>query len=225
MRTTRVSTATVLVGVALVAGLPDPSPAQVPLPPNVLIILTDDQREDGTMHVLPETQGLFGSGGVRFAHGVATTPLCCPSRASIFSGKYAHNHGVTTNNNGWRFDSDESMQAELSEAGYRTALVGKFLNDWALEQAPPHFERFSVFNRGYYGATFNVDGTMTEVEDYSTDFIADKSIEYLDEFETTDPVPWMMEIALYAPHIPAFPERQFATRPVGSLLHTPADGH
>ncbi len=60
--------------------------------PNVLIIITDDQRTD-TFTTVPETRQFFED-GINFTHAFATTPVCCPSRASIFSGRFAHNHGV-----------------------------------------------------------------------------------------------------------------------------------
>ena len=189
--------------------------------PNILIIVTDDQRDAGTMHVLPRTAALFGDAGTRFEHGVVTTPLCCPSRASIFSGQYTHNHGVHKNVQGERFDTDHSIQAELSEAGYHTALVGKFLNGVDIEKPPPHFDRYAVFDDGYYDQTFNVDGELVEPE-YSTTFIQEKSLEYLEAFESDDATPWMMEIAPFAPHGPGAPEAKYADADVGDFEETPA---
>lgn len=64
--------------------------------PNVLIIMTDDQRADqDSLPVMDDTRWIFGEGSY-FPNAVATTPLCCPSRASVFTGKYVHNHKVTT---------------------------------------------------------------------------------------------------------------------------------
>jgi hypothetical protein len=55
-------------------------------PPNVLVIVTDDQRQ-GTMRVMPKTRDLFFDKGRSFPSGFVTTPNCCPSRASIFHGR------------------------------------------------------------------------------------------------------------------------------------------
>src|SRR3990170_4877751 len=86
-----------VVGV-LARPMPDPSAtAQTTRPPNVLIILTDDQRRDGTLAVMEELRREFGNRGTEFARAFATTPLCCPSRGSIWSGLYTHNHGITSN--------------------------------------------------------------------------------------------------------------------------------
>src|SRR5687768_1055980 len=65
--------------------------------PNVIFIVTDDQRRKGTLSVMPKTVRWFVRGGTDFSNAFATTPLCCPARASIFSGRYAHNHGVQVN--------------------------------------------------------------------------------------------------------------------------------
>ncbi|MFM8424135.1 MAG: sulfatase-like hydrolase/transferase, partial [Chloroflexota bacterium] len=64
--------------------------------PNFLIIITDDQRYD-TMEYMPNTQQLIFDQGVTFSKGYITTPFCCPSRASILTGMYAHNHWVHVN--------------------------------------------------------------------------------------------------------------------------------
>ena len=59
----------------------------------MLVVVTDDARAE-TLAVMPKTRRWLGDGGVTFTQGFATTPSCCPSRASILSGRYVHNHGV-----------------------------------------------------------------------------------------------------------------------------------
>ncbi|MBA3523266.1 MAG: sulfatase-like hydrolase/transferase, partial [Geodermatophilaceae bacterium] len=61
-----------------------------------MLIFTDDQRVDD-MIAMPQTRALMAAGGTTFAHGYSPFPLCCPARASILSGQYAHNHGVLGN--------------------------------------------------------------------------------------------------------------------------------
>ena len=124
--------------------------------PNVLIFLTDDQRS-GTMAVMPSTLQRFGEEGTTYAHAFATTPLCCPSRASIFSGRYAHNHTVQSNQHGAEqdFDQNATMQAYLQGAGYRTGIFGKYFNAWDLSEDPAFFDRWAIESpngyTGYYG--------------------------------------------------------------------------
>src|ERR687892_2760462 len=105
-----------------------PAAGQAGGPPNVLIILTDDQRAMDTMEHMPETLEWFGQGGTTFTEGFVTTPLCCPSRAAIMTGRFNHNNNVRTNNDQTLLDHGSTIQRYLSDAGYRTALAGKFLN-------------------------------------------------------------------------------------------------
>src|SRR6266508_3945367 len=90
--------------------------------PNVLIFLVDDMRAPGTMKVLRFVRRWFGRQGRTFTEALDTTPLCCPSRASLFTGMYAHNHGVVDNTHAGlqRFDQHSSIARYLQEAGYRT---------------------------------------------------------------------------------------------------------
>jgi arylsulfatase A-like enzyme len=118
--------------------------------PNVLVIVTDDQRLDGTMAVMPKTETWFHTGGdpgngagtvtggAFFPNAVANTPWCCPARSSIFTGEYAHNHGVE-NLQGWQLGTTESspkqqqtLQAYLKRPAlnYMTGIFGKYLNNW-----------------------------------------------------------------------------------------------
>jgi arylsulfatase A-like enzyme len=96
--------------------------------PNVLVFMTDDQRGRGALDAMPSVREWFVQGGRRFPRAIATTPVCCPSRASVFTGRYAHNHGVRSNNDGSSLNHATTMQRHLQDAGYLTAYAGKFLN-------------------------------------------------------------------------------------------------
>jgi arylsulfatase A-like enzyme len=220
------------VAMVVVAGLP-PAGATTPAsgpsggaatepPPNILLIVTDDQRATETLWVMPETLRLFRDQGTRFSRGFATTPLCCPSRATLFSGRYAHNHGVMTNQDAELLDHDKTVQAYLHAAGYRTGIVGKFLNKWNVEQDPPHFDRWAIFNAGYYDRPFNVNGEVRTVQRYSTDFIADRAVRFLRRFDASDEAPWFLYVAPYAPHGPFTPEPAYEDAPVGGWAGNPA---
>ena len=167
-------------------------------PPNVLIILTDDQTSRNTMSAMPETRRIFGEGGVRFTNAVATTPVCCPSRSSIFSGRYVHNHAVIGNHSSRMLDHTKTMQHELQEAGYTTSIVGKFLNFWT--EAPPFFDRWAIFDRSYSSPVFDVDGESVK-GGYSTTTVREHALDLLEDFEIDDGRPWMMQISPYAPHL------------------------
>lgn len=182
--------------------------------PNVVVIVTDDQRWD-TLDVMPQTRAWLGDGGVTFPQTFVATPLCCPSRASVMTGRYAHNHMVSTNRHTDELDHATTMQAALKSAGYQTAISGKFLLYWDLSQPPPNFDRWAIVNEtDYYGDYYSVDGQRQQVDEYSTDFIAGKALEFLDGFEADDTRPFFLYIATQAPHQPFIAEEDYASAPV-----------
>jgi arylsulfatase A-like enzyme len=176
-------------------------------PPNVLLILTDDQALGETMRFMPETRARFASEGVSFANAVVTTPLCCPSRASIFSGRYAHNHGVLVND-GRSFDTSRTWQRILKAAGYRTGIIGKYLNEVPSRDAP-HFD----FRRllGYY------DPNASRVA-------LSHARQFLDAAEADDARPWALVVAPWAPHVPLTETPLDPDPDLGSFAPTPAYG-
>ncbi len=191
--------------------------------PNVLIIVTDDQPAgEDVYQVMPKTMELFGEGGTVFRQAVATTPLCCPARASILTGRYAHNHGVISQDS-QPLNQRTTIAHYLQEAGYRTAIVGKFLNQWKSD--PPYFHRWATVDKetgGYFESTFNVDGEPRPVKDYSTSYMTKTSIEYLRAFEKRDEQPWLLYIAPLAPHPPASPEPRYEGSSVPEFHETPS---
>jgi arylsulfatase A-like enzyme len=141
-----------------VCGQPSPGVER----PNILIFETDDQRvrtEDsrpsapGSPYLMEVTRQKFKAEGEDYREAYATTPQCCPSRSSIFTGRYAHNHTVYENgmaaNLGFS-ESSPNQQTTLqyyvkTQAGYKTAIFGKMLNSWPLNTKPPYFDDWAVF--------------------------------------------------------------------------------
>jgi arylsulfatase A-like enzyme len=190
--------------------------------PNVLVVVTDDQRT-GTMFAMTKTLRWLQSGGVEFPQAYVTTPSCCPSRASIFSGRYVHNHGVRQQRLGANLDHRSTLQRHLKGGGYFTAMAGKFLNKWSLGTRPPYFDRYAVANGGYYNTTWGIDGVVKKVATYTTTFIGDKAIAHLSAFErANDARPWFVYLATFAPHKPRTPEPQYADMTFGSWAGNPA---
>jgi arylsulfatase A-like enzyme len=192
--------------------------------PNVLIIMTDDQRAD-TLGVMKRTQRWFFSEGTQYPHAFATTPLCCPSRASIMTGQYSHNTNVETNIDAARLDQRATMQRYLQDAGYRTAIVGKYLNDWTGD--PPYFHDWAIFTKGgagYRDTRLNVNGASRRVKRYSTDWIAARAARLLRSFEGQDPEPWFLLVTPFAPHDPYEPERAYMKTRVPRWQRGPAVG-
>ena len=174
--------------------------------PNFLIIVTDDQRFD-TMEYMPNTQQLIFDQGVTFSHGYVTTPFCCPSRASILTGMYAHNHYVHVNEDPLGF---RTVVEDLHENGYTTGLVGKYLNSWKGE-ARPEFDTWVSFFGGtvpnYYDPNLNVNGQWEKKTGYITYLFQDYVVEFL-RAATQQRKPFFLLFAPNAPHAPYTPARE-----------------
>ncbi|MFC8583635.1 sulfatase-like hydrolase/transferase [Streptomyces sp. NPDC057217] len=146
---------------------------------------------------------------MRFTDGHATTPLCAPSRSSVFSGRYAHNHGVRNNGASRSLDRHTTLQRYLKQAGYRTGLFGKYLNSWDLAEAPPHFEEFALLRPSYVDGTFNVDGTVRTVPGHTTTVVKNRAPAFIDKSRTDDR-PWFAYVTPYASHGSNTPEPECA---------------
>lgn len=202
-----------------------------PASPNILLMVTDDQRSAGTLGVMDDTREWFGENGTHFPNAFATTPLCCPSRSSIFTGQYAHNHGVKVNPAIPDLDPETLIQKHLQDAGYKTGFVGKYFNAWRIKDPLPHFDRFTFFTperrttrdeAAYLDMKFNADGKRGQVRQYSTHYIRDRAVSYLSDFEQQDGRPWFVMVAPYAPHLPATAEPKYERAPVPRFRLNPA---
>ena len=189
--------------------------------PNILLIVTDDQRAAGTMDVMPQTMAWFGTGGTQFTQAYSTTPGCCPSRASIFSGRYVHNHGVRSNDGSQSIDLRYTIQEYLHQAGYRTGFFGKYFNAWDLFRNPSSFDDWSITVAGYNPIRVNENGTVKGIQQYSTTYFKDNALRFLQEAETNDAQPWFLEVATTAPHSPFTPDAQYANASVPPFNQPP----
>ncbi len=100
--------------------------------PNVVMMIVDDMRADD-LRYMPQTERLLGGGGVTFANSFSPYPLCCPARASIFTGQYTHNHRVFSVSPPYAFPAlqdDSTLATWLQDAGYATVLLGKYMNGY-----------------------------------------------------------------------------------------------
>jgi N-acetylglucosamine-6-sulfatase len=189
---------------------------QDPERPNIILIMTDDQPMH-TLNHMPVVQRELIDKGINFSHGYVTTPLCCPSRASIVTGLFAQNTGVLTNRPGApAFTKDaETYAVWFQEAGYRTALLGKYLNyitAMGLDYRPPGWDDYQIFwDRDksfpkfsfFYGYQFNENGKLVtygnDEKDYSTDVLTRKAKEFI---IASKDQPFMLTLSYYAPHYP-----------------------
>lgn len=220
------------VGILLVAAslslpLSDPASGADPKRPNILLITTDDQRM-GTLGVMSNTRRWLVRRGVKYPRAYVTTPLCCPSKSTIYTGQYTHNHGVVTNEaeDTQALDQSTTVQRYLDDAGYRTALFGKFLNGWDISQVPSHFDRWAFFVKGspfgYSGATWNVSGRVRTVDEYSTSYVRRKAAGFLRAAEANDGRPWFAHLSMWAPHLPVRVQRKYRDAAVRPWKGSPA---
>ena len=196
--------------------------------PNVLVIMTDDQRQG--LEVMRSVRKYLVAGGRYYPNAFVTTPACCPSRATIMSGRYAHNHKVETNLQAANFEHNTSVQFYLQRAGYTTGYIGKFLNGWRLNQGPPFFNEWAInapdrMKRSlrYYEGPVNVNGAVRELgKNYSTTFFGSKAADFLRRWNrTNDKRPWLLFIAPNAPHPPLIPEKKYENARVGRWAGNP----
>ena len=148
--------------------------------PNVLFILTDDQRFDalscmGHPHLKTPHIDRLAKEGLLFKNHYCTTSLCSPSRASILSGLYAHSHGVS--NNFTEYPTEMvSFPMRLQESGYQTAYVGKWHMGEKNDNPRPGFDYF-VTHKGqgkYFDNEFNFNGKERKVvKGYYTKVVTD----------------------------------------------------
>jgi N-acetylglucosamine-6-sulfatase len=140
-------------------------------PPNIVVIQADDETYAQLNHeVMPNTERLLVKKGTTFTNYIATTAQCCPSRASFFTGQYAHNHGVTSNRVGYPglVDKGNVLPVWLKRAGYNTIHLGKFMNNYERFAKPestvaPGWEQWhTVLSEAqYYDYDLFVNGRTT----------------------------------------------------------------
>lgn len=174
---------------------------QVPPPrPNILVIMSDDQSHDTvTSQFMPITKSQIGDRGMTFTNFIMCTPLCCPSRASFLTGKYAHNVKVYGNRDHL---IGPTMVNALHEAGYFTGLSGKYLNSWPGNRRP-EFDFWAAWIGGYINPTLNLQGNREKVNGYMTYLLRDQALAFLDQVPADRP--FFLMYTPHAPHKPATP--------------------
>ena len=113
------------------------------------------------------------------------------------------------------------MQAKLSRLGYKTAIYGKFLNQWPTKANPPDFDDFAIMAPGYQDKRWNVNGEVGVVPGYTTHIVGDRAVDFI-EAQRDNEQPWMMFVAPYAPHAPFTPEPAFADAEFSKWMGNPA---
>ncbi len=189
--------------------------APTPIRPNVLLVVTDDQRAD-TIDFMPTTAALRDE-SILFANAFVTNPVCTPSRASILSGLSSRNNGVQSNGDFAALDPTETIAHWLDEAGYTTALMGKYLNNSELLGLTPpqgwdEWKSFLEASGGdFYGFRVNDNGVVREFDDgqYSTDWLAREANRFVRRHSSR---PFFLMLTPFAPHGPAIPAHRHEGR-------------
>src|SRR5687768_7139448 len=101
--------------------------ASAEVPKNVIIIMTDDQNID-SLPVMRKLMSYPEGSWINFTNAITNDSICCPARATVLTGQYAHVTGVTSNSNGHLLNDANTLPVWLDNAGYRTGLLGKYLN-------------------------------------------------------------------------------------------------
>jgi N-acetylglucosamine-6-sulfatase len=212
--------------VTLVAGDRHPAAADSPASPNIILLLTDDQATV-EMKGMPGTQELLGAQGATFKRAYIPYPLCCPSRATLLSGRYMHNHGVRGNGGaygGWpRFEDDEAgaLPVRLQDEGYYTAHVGKYMNGYGGEGLEPHvppgwdewygklsessiYFNYRLLEKESPGDSPELVQYGEDEADYQTDVFREKAVEFISGVDPSRK-PFFLSLSFNAPHGPFIP--------------------
>jgi arylsulfatase A-like enzyme len=181
--------------------------------PNVVVIETDDQTLE-SMKVMTHVNSLIGDQGVTFANSFVNFSLCCPSRATFLTGQYAHNHGVMNNqppNGGFpRFEAlhaSDNLAVWLQRAGYYTAMIGKYLNDYKNKPlVPPGWTEWHAtapYDQRVYSYPINNDGHLVDYGQSPTDFKQDvltrKATDFVNR-RAPSTQPFFLWLTYTAPH-------------------------
>lgn len=178
--------------------------------PNIVVFMTDDQTKE-TMKVMEKTNALLGGKGVTFEKNITSYNLCCPSRATYFTGQYSHNNGVKDNSGpsgGYQsyHNQDTAMPAVLKNAGYKTIHVGKYLNGTSTNnplERPFGWTDYRGMSGSatYFNYKLNLNGQLrsygSAASDYLTDVMRDQAV---DAISNTGTDPFYLNLAFFAPH-------------------------
>jgi arylsulfatase A-like enzyme len=226
-----------------------PAPTAIPARPNVVFVLTDDLSAN-LVPYMPNVLALQKE-GTTFSNFTVTDSLCCPSRASLFTGRFPHNTGIIKNhgkNGGFRLfhargEETSTFATDLKAAGYRTAFLGKYLNEYQPGAAlgagrtwvPPGWDEWYAGGDAYANLNYDLNENGRVVHygsrpaDYLTDVIGAKAQGFIAASAAAG-TPFLVELATYAPHRPFTPAAQDAasfpglTAPRGpSFDQVPAD--
>lgn len=196
-----------------VTAAPRPALQQRQKRPNVLLITTDDQA-DIEMRSMPRTRRLLTRAGADFVNAISPHPLCCPARAEILTGEFAHNNGVKHNTGPYggytRYATAnggsnlrENIGSWMRRAGYNTGFTGKMLNGYrGTSRRPSGWSMWDPSLSGtyaYYGTEFFNDGRPETPKGYVVDVVADRASTFI-RSRARSSKPFFLWASHVAPH-------------------------
>jgi len=179
--------------------------------PNIILVQLDDAtKAQYTTTSMPFTRRYMARRGTTFSDYLVTSPLCCPARASILTGQYGHNNGVLKNTYENLRHPGNVLPVWLQRAGYRTAHLGKFLNnyettlkddaevlkgwdEWFTQLEPQRYLNYDISRNGERVSFGDAP------HDYLTRVLTARALELIDEFSMDDE-PFYLQLDYYAPH-------------------------
>jgi arylsulfatase A-like enzyme len=207
---------------AIAAAAPARLPARDDDPrPNVIVVLTDDQSYStlpADPAAMPYLQSRIADpeGHWRwFPNAFIETPLCCPSRSTILTGRYSRHTGVEDNGEGENLDESQTLPVWLHDAGYHTGLVGKYLNRYPFDRGPyipAGWDRWVGKENlsgatTYYGYPFVDQGVPLQAGEapasYATDLLAGEAVDFVRSAPADQP--YFLLFTPSAPHEPWTP--------------------
>lgn len=209
--------------------------------PNIIIFLTDDQDILlDSMVALKNVRRLINDEGITFQNAFVNSPICCPSRSTILTGKHLHNIMVTNNSLAgncsspeWQknFEPQSFVSLLKNKANYTTFYAGKYLNRYGDKDCggaghvPVGYDWWLGLhgNSRYYNYTLSVNGTAKHFTDeYLTDVMKQYALSFLNRKQTlTDP--FFMMLSTPAAHAPFTPAPRHAKKfPGMKALRTPS---
>jgi N-acetylglucosamine-6-sulfatase len=220
--------------------MPPPAQAGGSGRPNVILILTDDQRRDD-MRWTPRVRRLIGRRGVTFRNAITPNPVCCPTRASLLTGQFTHNNGVLATGNGlyggFRAHRKGSRNPNndigrwMKNAGYTTGFIGKYLNGYSRSIAEAEFGKGSSLGPSgwdhwdatlaggvnYYDFTFANHGSPERfTDDYITTRATTRATDKIEEWSSPGEAgdkPFFLNLFYAAPHKHQAGGRQSPAKP------------
>jgi len=205
------------------------------LPPNTLIVITDDMRLD-EMRYVPKTNAWLSQRGMTFANGYSPTPMCCPARATLLTGQYAHNTGVYSNGSGGlhaggvsAFDDSQTLATVLNDGlgddNITTGYIGKYLNGYKAyggevrgTYVPPGWDVWRAGIAGEYRyqgiTTYSFDGRYVDIGGYITTVETRLATNFIKQHSGN--TPWTLVLNYFAPHNNVSPRTKI---PIPQLIH------